>query len=71
MNNKVTYSGELFHVLPKMLLFSDVVGGWPGRVGITKFNTSSLELNILKAFALKRVSLSSKVIWWLHIKLVI
>lgn len=43
MNNKVTYSADLFHVLPEMMLFSDVVGGWPGTEGITKFNTSSLE----------------------------
>lgn len=71
MSNNVTYSEELFYVLPEMLRFSDVEGGWPGREGVTKFNTSSLELNILKhAFALKRVALSFKVIWRLHKKLV-
>lgn len=40
MNNKVTYSVELFCSLPGMLLpFSDIVGGRTGRGDITKLNT--------------------------------
>ncbi len=47
MNNKVTYSGELFCSLPGMLLpFSDFVGGRTGRGDTTKLNSLSLELNI-------------------------